>query len=117
MRKGLARLVRPLRRTATSKGAAVITLALAAVAALSIGCRPPEKSRFPAAADSLLATFTADMPATKDYEGLFRYFLIGFLAYRDQSGASATYPGLPSTHGERIDAMEGFTRFAPLAAA
>ncbi len=82
------------------------------------GCSPsPEERRFPTSAEALLQPFTADNPDSEAYRGLFLYFLQGFLTYRDSMGASAQYPGWPSAHGKAIDAMEGFTRFAPLAAA
>ena len=77
----------------------------------------PGKRRFPVATETLLQPFASDAPASAAYDDLVRYFLTGFLAYQDPLGASARYPGLPSSHGHSIDAMEGFTRFAPLAAA
>ena len=84
----------------------------------SLSCSAPDREpRFPTSAEVLLRPFTTDNPGPEAYEGLFRYFLNGFVAYRDQLGASAHYPGLPSNHGKAIDAMEGFTRFSPLAAA
>ncbi|HWA46017.1 MAG TPA: DUF2264 domain-containing protein [Hypericibacter adhaerens] len=45
---------------------------------------------------------------------LFRYLLTGFLEWRSADGARAFYPGLPSNHGADLDAIEGFSRFAPL---
>jgi len=74
--------------------------------------RPPERSR--AVASAFLRT---PRPPNDAYEMLFLYFLEGFQAYRNPEGSVARYPGLPSTHGAEVDAMEGFTRFAPLAAA
>jgi hypothetical protein len=52
-----------------------------------------------------------------NYVWLFRYLLTGFLEWRSQDGARAAYPGLLSNHGADIDAIEGFSRFAPLIAA
>ena len=74
-------------------------------------------SEFPTGTEALLEPFRADDPDSGAYRALFSYFLSGFLTYRDSLGASARYPGLPSNHGAAIDAMEGFTRFAPLVAA
>jgi hypothetical protein len=51
------------------------------------------------------------------YVWLVRYLLTGFLEWRSQDGARAIYPGLLSHHGADIDAIEGFSRFAPLIAA
>jgi hypothetical protein len=51
------------------------------------------------------------------YVWLFRYLLTGFLEWRSENGARAAYPGFPSHHGADIDAIEGFSRFAPLIAA
>jgi hypothetical protein len=97
--------------------AGAILLLLLGLAALYSTSGITDRGRFPAAAETLLEPFAADAPTSEAYEDLFRYFLTGFLAYQDPLGASARYPGLPSTHGKRIDAMEGFTRLAPLAAA
>ena len=52
----------------------------------------------------------------KDYVNLAMYFENGFLAYRDPDESTASYPGLQSSHGDRIDSIEGFTRIAPLLA-
>ena len=95
-------------------GGAVILLLMLALL-LSDGGRRGRP--FPRAAESLLAPFAAGAPSDNAYDDLFRYFLTGFVTYQDSLGGSAWYPGLPSKHGARIDAMEGFTRFAPLAAA
>lgn len=53
----------------------------------------------------------------KDFESLEGYFQEGFAAYKDQPGSTASYPGLPSSHGHLVDSIEGFTRIAPLMAA
>ena len=55
-------------------------------------------------------------PATR-YQSLFEYFALGFVKYRSQNGALVYYPGEHSSHGLRVDALEGFSRFFPLAAA
>lgn len=73
---------------------------------------PAERTR------SVSATFlNGPSPSNEAYDELFLYFLEGFQRYRRGDGSAAEYPGLPSSHGPSIDAMEGFTRFAPLAAA
>lgn len=65
----------------------------------------------------LLAPFEGHGPiAQKDYLRLAIYFENGFLAYRDPDGSTASYPGLQSSHGHRMDSIEGFTRMAPLLA-
>ena len=64
--------------------------------------------------DSFLS---AESGALSRYETLFRYFVAGFLAYRQDDGAGAHYPGLASRHGHRVDSLEGFSRMAPLIAA
>ncbi len=74
-------------------------------------------ARFPPERESLLEPFVTGIPTSEAYESLFRYFLSGFLTYRAPQGQAAYYRGLPSHHGQRVDAMEGFTRFVPLAAA
>jgi hypothetical protein len=48
------------------------------------------------------------------YVWAFRYLLTGFLEWRSRDGSRAAYPGLLSNHGADIDAIEGFSRFAPL---
>jgi hypothetical protein len=70
---------------------------------------------FPPEGETLLAEFLSDSPlTTQSYEKLFLYFIQGFETFRSQDGALASYPGLPSRHGRRIDRMEGFSRIAPL---
>lgn len=113
----LAGGIRPRVIRATMAAAGAIILFLLGLAALYSTGSISDRGRFPAAAETLLEPFAAGAPASEAYEDLFRYFLTGFLTYQDPPGASARYPGLPSTHGKRIDAMEGFTRLAPLAAA
>jgi hypothetical protein len=97
--------------------AAVCASAVAALVITAFSYRNAPTRRFPAERESLLEPFGSGMPTSGAYEGLFRYFLNGFLTYRAPHGQAAYYPGLPSNHGARVDAMEGFTRFAPLAAA
>lgn len=53
-------------------------------------------------------------PDNRSYTKLFLYFLEGFEDRRSADGALAYYPGLPSRHGQRADALEGFSRSAPL---
>lgn len=66
---------------------------------------------------ALLAPFERQGPiARNDYLHLAAYFENGFLAYRDPDGSTASYPGLQSSHGHRMDSIEGFTRMAPLLA-
>jgi hypothetical protein len=65
----------------------------------------------------ILAEFSAQQrPERKDFERLAAYFQNGFAAYKDPSGSTASYPGLPSSHGRRTDSVEGFSRMAPLMA-
>ncbi len=103
------------RVTLTTIGAASAILILVVALYLRRGAR--QERRFPPAAEALLKPFTADAPPAQAYDDLFRYLLTGFLTYQDSLGALVWYPGLPSSHGTRVDAMEGFTRFAPLVAA
>ena len=56
----------------------------------------------------------ASRPVRADYEELFRYFLEGFETYRSAHGAIGYYRGFPSRHGSRADALEGFSRSAPM---
>lgn len=51
-----------------------------------------------------------------DFDHLAQYFVKGFISYRDPEGSSASYPGLPSSHGAHVDGVEGFARMAPLLA-
>ncbi len=70
---------------------------------------------FPAAADSRLEGFrSTTAPELKAYNDLFLYFLEGFETYRSKRGALTYYQGLPSRHGVRADALEGFSRSAPM---
>ena len=65
----------------------------------------------------LLTPFESRASVTRnDYLNLGAYFENGFLAYRDPDASSASYPGLHSSHGRRMDSIEGFTRMAPLLA-
>jgi hypothetical protein len=50
------------------------------------------------------------------YKALFEYFTLGFIKYRSLHGALVYYPGAGSEHGAKVDALEGFARFFPLAA-
>jgi hypothetical protein len=97
--------------------AVAFAFAVAALIITAFSFRSAQPARFPPEGESLLEPFRTGMATSEAYEGLFRYFLSGFLAYRAPQGQAAHYPGLPSNHGARVDAMEGFTRFAPLAAA
>lgn len=104
-------------RSSRATWAASVGVGALVILWLSIN-RGSERNRpFPPAAEVLLEDFAVSAPSAEAYDRLFQYFLTGFLAYSDSHGALAHYPGLPSTHGKRVDAVEGFTRFAPLAAA
>ena len=71
-----------------------------------------------AALDSLARAFAdAEAPTRPHYEGLFTYFLAGYLAHASPRGATARYPGMPSANGPAMDRLEGFSRIAPLLAA
>ncbi|MBD2103051.1 DUF2264 domain-containing protein [Leptolyngbya sp. FACHB-261] len=67
----------------------------------------------------LIKTFLteeSEPPATR-YKALFQYLTLGFVKYRSANGALVYYPGAGSSHGVKVDALEGFARFFPLAAA
>ncbi len=51
------------------------------------------------------------------YEAAAAHLLEGFLAYRGDHRARAYYPGEPSGNGREVDAVEGFSRVFPFAAA
>jgi hypothetical protein len=62
-----------------------------------------------------LHAFERTGPLTPDsYEQLFAYFLEGFMQRRSPRGARARYGGWPSFNGPLCDALEGFSRMAPL---
>ena len=50
------------------------------------------------------------------YRDLFKYFMKGYLEYKSEEGALVYYPGENSSRGAKINALEGFARFFPLAA-
>jgi hypothetical protein len=76
------------------------------------------EKRFPEAAAALLTGFLDEPPPTRHaYADLFRYFLTGFMVHRSPLGAHADYAGMGSYNGPAMDRLEGFSRFAPLAAA
>lgn len=50
------------------------------------------------------------------YQELFSYFTNGFIEYRSKNGALVHYPGDLSSNGRKINALEGFARYFPLAA-
>lgn len=50
------------------------------------------------------------------YDALFKYFFKGYLEYQSEDGALVYYPGENSSAGARVNALEGFARFFPLAA-
>jgi hypothetical protein len=90
----------------------------AGVLVVSACAEPTSPPRFPVAAESLLEGFRrSSYPSSGAYDSLFRYFILGWQTYRLPDGASAIYPGLPSSHGAGADQMEGFARLAPLVAA
>ncbi|MBC7791534.1 MAG: DUF2264 domain-containing protein [Anaerolineae bacterium] len=96
----------------------IVMTAVGAISACSFADGSAREKVFPSRAESLLAGFgSTGAPSDSAYENLFRYVLQGFETYRDSSGSGAHYPGLPSSHGARIDAMEGFTRVAPMVGA
>ncbi|WP_235720794.1 DUF2264 domain-containing protein [Magnetospirillum molischianum] len=51
------------------------------------------------------------------YQDLFLYFVSGFIAGLDDTGARVRHPGAPSIAGREMDSVEGFTRTAPMLAA
>lgn len=50
------------------------------------------------------------------YEELFKYFAYGNIQYQSPKGAFVFYPGEISGRGRKVNAIEGFARFFPLAA-
>ncbi|MBI2218158.1 MAG: DUF2264 domain-containing protein [Candidatus Rokubacteria bacterium] len=56
------------------------------------------------------------MSSERDFEGLFRYFLAGYVTYLAPEGSLVRYPGAASRNGPRADQMEGFSRVVPLIA-
>ena len=66
--------------------------------------------------------FARTSPAAADlgrepYDAAAEHLLEGFFAYRGAHRAKAYYPGAPGSHGRELDAVEGFTRIFPFAAA
>ena len=101
-------------RATLAAGAAGVALLIL----VGLACRNRSRAGpSPFADDALLRPFAGPTITREAYEGLFRYFLSGFVTYQNGTGSAAHYPGLASTHGKAMDAMEGFTRFAPLVAA
>jgi hypothetical protein len=97
----------------------VVSTLLVALIGLSIILytrRPPGTiRRFPPNAEIELDGFRSDrQPDVSKYDDLFHYFLEGFETYRSKRGALAYYQGLLSRHGVRADALEGFSRSAPM---
>jgi hypothetical protein len=76
-----------------------------------------ERVRAAASGDPVYALAQADRLSPLAYERLFVYFAHGFMLRRSARGAHARYRGWPSFNGARCDAMEGFSRIAPLLAA
>jgi hypothetical protein len=74
----------------------------------------PSTTKTPSELQKLLVGFRAGAPDNRAYEDLFRYFVEGFETHRSKFGALTQYRGLPSKHGARVDALEGFSRSAPL---
>lgn len=65
--------------------------------------------------ERLRAIFRDDTKGlTEKYDFLFLYFVTGYLRYRLPVFSLADYPGAGSSHGLRLDQMEGFTRMLPL---
>jgi hypothetical protein len=95
---------------------AASTAFIAAVACLATIQPWDRQTRvFPTAAESRLTGFsTGSWPSVAAYDDLFGYFVEGFDTFRYPSGASAGYPGLGSKNGAAADALEGFSRLAPL---
>jgi hypothetical protein len=94
---------------------AVVLIVLAASGALVLRRSRVPIRKFPMNADRELDGFRSGRPpGPADYEELFRYFLEGFETYRSPHGALIYYHGLPSRHGTRVDALEGFSRSAPM---
>jgi hypothetical protein len=94
----------------------------AALAAMRLGYRFARRAaaqlawrRFPRAAERLLQPFhQRGNRSNSDFDGLVRYFAQGWRCYRRPDRAGASYPGLPSWSGRRVDELEGFSRLMPL---
>ena len=73
---------------------------------------------FPERSEETIGNFArTTAPAVGDYQSLVEYFAEGFLAYRDDTGSGAAFPGWPSSYGATSDRLEGFSRSIPLMAA
>ncbi|HEY7269230.1 MAG TPA: DUF2264 domain-containing protein, partial [Dehalococcoidia bacterium] len=74
---------------------------------------------WPKSFDAGLQTAFASRDPAGDaaYRYAFRYLLTSFCDRRLPGGAAVRQPGARSSHGFRVDALEGFSRLAPLLAA
>jgi hypothetical protein len=97
---------------------ACLIVALMLLLAVAGACRrdaSPTAGGLPGVSERLLDGFKSEIPPRlEDYARLFQYFVEGFESHRSRAGALAIYEGLPSRHGPRTDALEGFSRSAPL---
>src|SRR4051812_13397052 len=98
------------------KAIVVFVIAAAVVTALIVAGSVLSRAKSEKSPDeSLLAPFRSNsVLTTANYDSLAIYFMQGFEQFKAPSGSSATYPGLPSEHGESVDALEGLSRIAPL---
>ncbi len=77
--------------------------------------RPPWRAAFD---QDLRDCFSSpEETAEARYSQVFRYLLTSFCDRMRPGGAAADQPGAPSQHGRDVDAMEAFSRLAPLLAA
>ena len=95
---------------------AIAIAPLAALILLVTALQPAKDTRvFPIEAESRLNGFLlGSSPSLAAYNDLFGYFIEGFETFRNPSCAVASYPGMRSRNGTSADALEGFSRVAPL---
>jgi hypothetical protein len=113
--------MRPL-RISLFLAAALAALALAGTVATGSAMGPvaAASAPWPATFDvALRAGFRAAAPqeAEAPYRRLFAYLVTNAVDKATASGSAVVQPGAPSRHGAAVDAIEGFTRMAPLVAA
>ena len=76
---------------------------------------PPWPAQFD---EDLRLAFASPGPGSDaPYRHVVRYLLTSFVDRRNAAGSAAYHPGAPSEHGSQVDALEGFSRLAPLLAA
>lgn len=96
---------------------AALVLAAGVLVALGVYCVSGRMRARRASRPELLTAFEGSGRLQRqDYLSLADYFQNGFDVYRNGAGTRASFPGLHSQHGRRVDSMEAFSRLAPLLA-